>query len=281
MYQSGEEVVVPAAVKELLTAGERTGEDWSRAATATLRADGAGYALDARNDRGVSLEVLPLAYSACWQAAWQGGQGRLVPVDGRWLGVLFRGEAVLRLSRPEGAAAAACGEEDRARARLAALLAADGGKLEGGHYTLGDTIAFHTGGGSEVYTTRGWWAAEPWGRWSEGKEAQLVLRLAGPVRGDLTLEAQLGVLLAGTRQKVRAEVSVNGSAVGSWEFLPGNTPGKRTLAIPRALVAGTDVLVIDIKVDNAVSPKALGLGADWRELALGFRALTLKATGAE
>ena len=279
MYQSGDEVVVPAAVKGLLTADELAGEGWTRAVAAELRREGKGYALNARNDGGVSLEVLPLLYSACWQGAWQGSPGTLVPVDGRWLGILFRGEVALRLSRAEEGTSAACEAEDRARARLAALLREGGGGLIGGHYTLGDTIAFRAGGGSEVYTTRGWWAAEPWGRWSVGKDARLVLRLAAPVTQDLVLEARVGALLAGPRQTVRAEVSVNGTAVGSWEFHPDNTPGERTLAIPSALVAGTDVLVLGFRVDNAVSPKALGLGADWRELALGFRALTVKAAG--
>ena len=149
----------------------------------------------------------------------------------------------------------------------------------GARFALGDTIEFRAGGGSESYTTRGWWAAEAWGRWAVGDDARLVLRLASPPPSDLELVADAGALLLPKRSEVRATVSVNGTEVGRWDFRPDNTPGRRELVVPRALVGDSNVVVLDFKVDRAVSPRELGASSDPRPLALSFRSLTLRVAG--
>jgi hypothetical protein len=281
MYQSGEEVVVPAAVKARLSADEVSGKRWTRAVEAKLERRGEGYGLLARNGGGASLEVLSLVYSACWSASWQGRAGMLVPVDGAWPGVLFRDSASLELRLPAVDAGSSCAEADRARQRIAALLAAESGEIGGAHYRRGDTIAFRAGGGSEAFTARGWWEAEPWGRWTVGREAQLVLRLTAPPAGDLVLEATLGALLAPKRPVVRARVSVNGAALGAWEFRTETTPGRRELRVPRAAVGEGSVLIVDFTLEDPVSPAALGISGDTRQLGLSFTSLAVRPAGGQ
>ncbi|MGO8867127.1 MAG: hypothetical protein ACLQME_11555 [Alphaproteobacteria bacterium] len=280
MYQSGDEVVVPISVKQLLSPAELDGSAWSTGVNSDFRPSTDGYELVARNEGGVSLLVLPVPYSTCWQAEWQGSPGALVPVDESWLGVLFRGAAALRLRLPAEAAQASCAQADRARERIVDLLKGDAGKIVGGRYTIGDTIKFGAGSGSEWYTTRGWWGAESWGRWSVGDDARLVLRLGAPPPGDLELDADLTALILPNRPEVRATVRVNGMKLAVWDFRADNTPGRRQAIVPRDLVADARVMIVDFRIDHVASPLELGASSDKRPLALGFRSLTVRVAGA-
>ncbi|MFI5020427.1 MAG: hypothetical protein ACHQRJ_02075 [Alphaproteobacteria bacterium] len=279
LYQSGDEVVVPADAAKLLSADELAARRWTTSVSSQFGQDAEGYEFLGRNDGGASLVVLPLAYSSCWQARWQAGEGTLVPVDARWFGVLFRGAVSLRLSLLPDAARAGCAQIDRTRARLAELLEAAGARVVGARYSLGKTIEFRTGGGSELFTTEGWWYAEPWGRWSRAK-ARLVLRLAAPPAGDLELDASMLAFVPPKRARLEATVRVNGAPVALWEVPPAGKPVRERALVPRELVGDTGVAVIDFEVDGAVSPKELGLSLDDRQLALGFESLTLKPAGA-
>ena len=279
MYQSGDEVVVPSAVRQALSPAELDGSAWTMAVAIDFRQTASGYHVALRNDGGASLVVLPLKYSRCWQASWQGAAGSLVAADTSWLAVFFRGQASLELRRPTDSGASDCAAEDATRERIAALLRSDVGNIVGASYKLGDTIAFGVDGDAESYTTRGWAEPEPWGRWSVGDEARLVLRLAAAPKRDLEIDADVGALILPTRPEVSAEVSVNGTPLGTWRFGAGDTSRQRTLTVPRDLVAGVRVIVVDFKLDHVISPRELGASSDPRRLALGFRTLTVRAAG--
>ena len=126
VYSSGDEVVVPKHAATLLSADELYGGAWSPLAFSALRRSDEGYELTAGNDGGASLVVLPLPYSSCWQAGWQGAAGALVPVDADRLGVLFRTTTSLRLRRPPEDAQSSCARRDRARTAVHEFL---GGEL--------------------------------------------------------------------------------------------------------------------------------------------------------
>ena len=280
MYESGDEVVAPTSLRAALSPEEMQGTAWTTAAAIDFRPSGDGYRLELSNDGDASLVVLPLKYSPCWRPRWLSGTGTLVPADVTRLAVLFRKEASLELDPPSGAAAAECAVEDAARERIADLLRRDGGNIVGAGYKLGDTIVFKAGGGSEDYTTKGWAEPEPWGRWSLGNEARLVLRLSHPPAGDLELDAAVGALILPNRPEVSARVSVNGAPLGTWHFDAGNNSAPRVLTVPHDVVAGVRVLVIDFKLDHVVSPLALGASSDPRPLALSFRTLVVRPAGA-
>ena len=281
LYQSGDEVVLPVSAKRWLTAAELDGSQWSSSLSIDFHRSSDDYELSARNDGGASLVVLPLSYSSCWQASWQGGAGDLVPVDATWLGLLLRGQVSLRLRLPPETPEASCSREDGVWRLISGLLRSNSGKIMGGRYTLGDPIDFAAGGASDLYATQGWSYPKSWGRWSLGADARLVLRLVPPPSGDLLLEASVGALLGAGRQLARATVSVNGAALGTWEFRPGDTPGRRRVIVPRQLLADTGVLVADFKFDDPVSPKELGMSDDKRPLALSFQSLTVRAADGE
>ncbi len=273
------EAAVPASLAAALSAQERDGSAWSASPDLHLERSAGGYAFSARNDGGGSLVVLPLPYSHCWTAAWQGPAGTLVPVDMNWLGVLFRGSASLLLDLPSRDEETSCARQDRIRRAVFALLDADDAGTVEAHYAVGDTIRFGIGGNSEAYATAGWSGPEAWGRWSAGNSARLVLRLDAPPTGDLQLEAVAGALFGGRRQSTSASVSVNGVEVGVWNFTPDDSPGPRQVVVPRELVSESGDMIVEFAVDYPVSPKALGLSTDARQLALSFQSLIVKAAG--
>ena len=94
-----------------------------------------------------------------------------------------------------------------------------------------------------------------------------------------SLEAKLGALLYGDRQSVTATVAVNGTVVGEWHFSRDDQPGSRRAIVPRELVSGTGVMVVEFTVDNPASPLSLGMSTDNRLLALSFQSLTVRAAG--
>ena len=280
VYSSGDEVVLPKRAATLMSADELHGGAWSPLASSALRRSDEGYELSASNDGGTSLVVLPLPYSSCWQADWQGAAGALVPVDADRLGLLFRAAASLRLRRPPEDAQSNCALRDRARKAVYEFLGGDSGKFAAARYRLGDVIAFGAGGNVEPFLAQGWDQAEPWGRWSLGSNAALALRVELPPAGDLVLDALVGALLAGSRHFARAKVAVNGVEVAAWQFRPEDTPGRREAVVPRELVTGTGMMVIEFTVDEPLSPAELGVSLDVRHLGLSMQSLSVRPAGA-
>jgi hypothetical protein len=272
IYGSGDGIVVPSSLRPLLSRGSME-HGLSPAHDIRLLHEGDGYAISAQNAGGDSLAALPIRYSSCWQASWQGPEGALVPVDTSWLGILFHGAAAVELRLPEEIGQAKCREDDLARKTLAALLKKDPTATTVGHYKLSDTIDFRQYGGSESVTANGWWEPEPWGRWTVGKRARIVLRLTTSPRSDVVIAATAGALLAPARPLVTAGVRVNGTEVGTWEFQLGQSPGRRMVVVPRALIGDTRVMIIDFEVGSVASPEELRISNDARPLALSFETL--------
>jgi len=271
------EAAVPASVAATLSPAERDGASWSAAVDMTFERRAGGYALAARNGGGASLVVLPLGYSHCWRAVWQGREGTLLPVDRDWLGVLFRDVASVELDRPSEDGEAGCTRQDGLRRAVLARLDAIGGSVAGGHYALGETIRFGLGGTDEAYITKGWSGPEAWGRWSLGKESELILRVTPPAAGDLQLEAMVGGRIGGARKLVRATIAVNGVAIGEWRIARDQDAALRQLTVPRELVSETGDMIVDFTIDAPLSPAAVGFPNDRRELGLSFTSLAVKA----
>jgi hypothetical protein len=98
---------------------------------------------------------------------------------------------------------------------------------------------------------------EAWGRWTTRAEARIMCRLSGA--GTLRLTA-LGYHAPGSAQRV--SFAVEGGAVVSGEFPRDEV---RAITIP---VTGHDVLRLDLRVAEPVSPEALRESSDGRELGL-------------
>jgi len=273
------EAVLPASAAAFASGGGAGRAYWSIPSGIDFRARADGYELGARNDGGRSLVVLPMRYSECWQGTWEEGSGMLVPVDEKWLGVLFRASAQIRLRRADEGERSDCARRDLVRQTVLARLDELPGRTGGGAYAFGETIRFSAGGNAENYTTTGWSGPESWGRWSVGKTAQLVLRVEAPATGTLELEADVGALLHGTRQAVNATVAVNGSPIAEWRFSSNEPAGKRRASVPAALVRDTGAMIVEFTVADPASPASLGMAVDNRLLALSFRSLVVRTLG--
>lgn len=121
----------------------------------------------------------------------------------------------------------------------------------------------------------GWGRVEDWGAWSEGAEAEVLLRVPPEARA-LSIEAAAFVQPSHTSQRV--EVSINGVAALSTQFtrLQDNTLELPLTSAMRE-VSGVDGQVrVHFHFPDAISPKALGLGTDERVMALGLKSLTVK-----
>jgi hypothetical protein len=121
----------------------------------------------------------------------------------------------------------------------------------------------------------GWGRVEEWGTWSEGNEADMVLR-APPEARVMTIEAAAFVQTQHTSQRV--EVSINGVAALSTQFtrLQDNTLELPLTPAIREKAGVDGQLRVHFRLPDAISPKALGLGVDERVMALGLKSMTVK-----
>ncbi|WPN64954.1 DUF6311 domain-containing protein [Pseudomonas sp. P9_35] len=122
----------------------------------------------------------------------------------------------------------------------------------------------------------GWGRVEDWGTWSEGTEAEIVLRIAPEAR-VLSIDAAAFVQPPlHTRQRV--DVSINGVAALSTQFtrLQDNTLELPLTPAIREAIGADGALRVHFHLPDAISPKALGLGGDERVMALGLKSLIVR-----
>lgn len=122
----------------------------------------------------------------------------------------------------------------------------------------------------------GWGRVEDWGTWSEGTEAEIVLRIAPEAR-VLSIDAAAFVQPPlHTRQRV--DVSINGVAALSTQFtrLQDNTLELPLTPAIRETMGTDGSLRVHFHLPDAISPKALGLGGDERVMALGLKSLIVR-----
>jgi 4-amino-4-deoxy-L-arabinose transferase-like glycosyltransferase len=119
-----------------------------------------------------------------------------------------------------------------------------------------------------------WSQVEPWGMWTDGTYAELVIPLpvgaSPPV--DVTLRAHALVTAAHPLQVV--DVSVNGRLSQTWTFRQ---------KIAQALKLRIDDFpsgraVLGFRIHHPASPMEIGLNTDPRSLGLGLQGLTLSAS---
>jgi hypothetical protein len=80
-------------------------------------------------------------------------------------------------------------------------------------------------------------------------------------------------LVPGKRENQRLELALNGSAIGAWQLTQSGTlhvtlPASAWNAEPEALLV--------FRFPDAVSPASLGMSADPRPFAFGFRKLVFR-----
>ena len=140
---------------------------------------------------------------------------------------------------------------------------------------LGQKIIFSPEGqGRAFIQLPGWSFIEPWGVWSDGKIASLAFPLSPDLQHRaLTLDLMLRPFISSVLPVQKIEFWVNGQLLKT-ESLNFPEAKKVILDIP-ALLNKQDILKINLRLPDAMSPKALGLGNDTRRLAVGIESATL------
>jgi Glycosyltransferase Family 4 len=152
-------------------------------------------------------------------------------------------------------------------------------KSEFGRIEFGATLRFGTDGGNGWTPLYGFSQREPWGVWTDGREAAMLLGLPSATSMRLELIFRVKAFVSEAHQSLRCAVRVNGHPVENWAFEPsdgGDRPVTRMASLP-AGAASSGVLCIIFAMDEVVSPRQLGTSDDARLLGLGLHTLTLQA----
>lgn len=125
------------------------------------------------------------------------------------------------------------------------------------------------------HLAQGWSPPEAWGTWSQGKNAEILLRVP-PQAQRLVIEALAFVQPTHLEQNV--VFSINGIHALSTRLtqLQGNRIEIALTPAIQQAVASDTMMRIEVQLPDAISPKQLGLGGDERVMGLGMKSLTVQ-----
>ena len=132
--------------------------------------------------------------------------------------------------------------------------------------------------------TRRWWQKirgfsipEDWGMWTDGSMAIALFRVGKPC--GLHAEFILHPFVPDKNRKISVAVTVNGLLLDTWRFRGPDTiePRMCHLRIPKEVVGEDGAIWLAFAIQDARSPRQLGLSEDSRSLGLGLRGVTLRA----
>ena len=138
-------------------------------------------------------------------------------------------------------------------------------------YPLGSTISFTNSGNADQFKS-GWWSsAEPWGSWTIGNTADLILPLTEVPKKDLVLNSMVKAYINEKNLQQEIAVIINGRQIDRWIFRHGDIQ-QRKATIPVSLLqgfVGRPILHITFQMKNPISPSDLNISKDKRLLGLG------------
>ncbi len=146
-------------------------------------------------------------------------------------------------------------------------------------YRFGQVIDFTETGNAEDFLGANWTYPDRLGRWTEGQEATLTLRLdqgsAAPLPASFFIS---DCVVSEHSPYLPVQVAVNGIQIGEWSVGPDRKPHVRTLEIAPEHLVKDRALQIAFRVPQPRSPASLGWSGDQRPL--GIR-LTRVCVGTE
>jgi hypothetical protein len=137
----------------------------------------------------------------------------------------------------------------------------------------GTALSFAAGGEGARAILGGWSSQEPAGRWTDAREAGLLLAVRADGDLELTLDAEPFVPGPGARQRV--EILAGGTRIAALALGAGERPPR--VRVPHASFAPAGELHLRLRLPDASSPYAAGLAEDRRALGLLVRALRLSS----
>lgn len=147
------------------------------------------------------------------------------------------------------------------------------GVFETSLYTIGTRIDFSSVGKASKYLRSGWSVAEPWGRWTEGRSADVNIQPDAGTAAYLEIDAQAFVSAEGPPQVV--QVMVNGRPLARLVFTAQDAIQSSRIPIPQGTTEDGGMITIRFENETPRSPAEVGLSADPRELGIGVRKLRL------
>jgi hypothetical protein len=119
------------------------------------------------------------------------------------------------------------------------------------------------------YLGLGWSAAEPWGRWTEGRRASLRFAIDAATESQLTLHVRASALIGGSKKRQDVVVTVNNFRLGEWAFEQSGI-FERSIRIPASAFRQDGVFHVDLEISSPASPRDIGLGDDTRALGIAL-----------
>lgn len=140
---------------------------------------------------------------------------------------------------------------------------------------LGDSLEFRQAGKDLLYLVEGWSGSEPWGTWSEGSSAVVMLPMNDSLK-KVVIEGRALVTTAHPEQKIR--VLLNGVFLKD-ATLTSNAGNRIEVSISEKLrthLSKNRYLRMQFEFPDAAKPLELGISDDNRNLALGLVSITLQ-----
>jgi hypothetical protein len=141
-------------------------------------------------------------------------------------------------------------------------------------------LNFSASGNTSFYKIGGWSDAEPWGTWSIGPQAELLLPLPSkPASGDpadVDLQITADAFSRSVDRLQQVELVVNGVSVAQWSFAPGDPDKTKSAQIPASVAARQSPASLVFRIQHPASPADAGPSEDTRQLGLGLRLLQVK-----
>ena len=139
-----------------------------------------------------------------------------------------------------------------------------------------------------AFLMEGWSVPEPWGQWSDGDSASVLLNIATPPHGDLELLVNGHAFLVPEKHpEQHVDIFLNDRKIGQWDYaLPGDAePSVKSVTIPRdswidSMEKMKPWLLLTFRFKKPQSPADLGMSMDSRRISLGLTSLSLREKSA-
>ncbi len=125
------------------------------------------------------------------------------------------------------------------------------------------------------YFIRGWSDLEPNLIWSTSHLAAIFLPMPDENMTDLSLELVLVAFVNDQRPLQVTEISINGDPVARLELTPENTPLRLDIPVAPNWISDQELLRIELKNTDLMSPYQQGLSDDKRTLGVGVQSLRI------
>ena len=141
-------------------------------------------------------------------------------------------------------------------------------------YVLGSRLEFCDTCNGRAQTARlEGWDPEPWGMWSEGKQASLWIRLPEQLPDQLLLIVRLTAMIGIDGQQA-IDLIVNGQKTAHWIF--HDREQEVRLVISKSIATMRQPMHLSFVIDHPVAPASLGSSSDERLLGVGLGELRIE-----